>query len=80
MLDLGIEFLVISEREKRPLTLMSAPSVGDALSTPPPVIADIHTIDYTCGQCGTVLLQADEAQVYRLFIRCGNCGSYNKTE
>ena len=51
-----------------------------SLSPPPVLIASTHTVDYTCGYCGTVLMRAGEGQVRELIIRCASCGSYNETE
>jgi predicted RNA-binding Zn-ribbon protein involved in translation (DUF1610 family) len=68
------------KREKRPLKLVSAPSVGHAINAPPILNASSHTIDYTCGNCGTVLLHAEAGQVHGILIHCGICGSYNATD
>jgi DNA-directed RNA polymerase subunit RPC12/RpoP len=70
----------MTEREKRVLKLIDAPRVGHVLNAPPTLIASSHTIDYTCGQCGAMLLHADDGQVHGLLIRCSDCGSYNTTE
>jgi DNA-directed RNA polymerase subunit RPC12/RpoP len=70
----------MTEREKRPLRLIESPRVGHALNAPPALTASSHTIDYTCGQCGAVLLHADDGQVHGLLIRCSACGSYNTTD
>ena len=70
----------MAERKKRPLKVIPAPRGGRALDAPPALSASSHTIDYTCGQCGAVLLHADEGQVHGLLIRCTDCGSYNTTD
>ena len=70
----------MAERKKRPLKVIPAPSARHALDAPPALSASSHTIDYTCGQCGAVLLHADEGQVHGLLIRCTACGSYNTTD
>ena len=70
----------MAERQKRPLKVIPAPSAGHALDAPPALSASNHTIDYTCGQCGAVLLHAEEGQVHGLLIRCTACGSYNTTD
>jgi DNA-directed RNA polymerase subunit RPC12/RpoP len=69
----------MTEHKKRPLKLIETPSVGHVLNAPPSLTASTHTIDYTCGQCGAVLLHAEDGQVHGLIIRCSDCGSYNKT-
>jgi DNA-directed RNA polymerase subunit RPC12/RpoP len=63
-----------------PLKVVIAPAVGVVLEAPPVLRASEHSVDYTCGRCGTVLLHADEGQVHGILIRCTNCGSYNSTD
>jgi predicted RNA-binding Zn-ribbon protein involved in translation (DUF1610 family) len=67
-------------RRKASLKLISAPAIGAVVSAPPILNASDHTVDYYCGQCGTVLMHAEENQVHSLTIRCTNCGSYNSTD
>jgi len=62
------------------LKVIIAPATGHILDAPPVLIASQHSVDYTCGHCGTTLLHADENQVFGLLIRCANCGSYNSTD
>jgi predicted RNA-binding Zn-ribbon protein involved in translation (DUF1610 family) len=57
-----------------------APAIGVVLDAPPVLIASEHSVDYTCGHCGTVLLHAEEGQVRGVLLRCANCGSYNSTD
>jgi len=45
--------------ERVPLKLVEAPGIGHVLSAPPALSASSHTIDYTGGQRGVVLLHAD---------------------
>jgi hypothetical protein len=61
------------------LTVVPATSVGHFVDAPPTIVASDHSIDYTCGGCGTVLLHAEEAQIFGLTIHCTQCGSYNST-
>jgi predicted RNA-binding Zn-ribbon protein involved in translation (DUF1610 family) len=61
------------------LTLVTAHANRHAVSAPPVLIASAHTVDYTCGKCGTVLMHAEENQVHNLLIHCSVCGSYNST-
>ncbi len=56
-----------------------APTDGPSLAAPPILIASIHTVDYTCGGCGTVLVHAEIGQVYNLVVRCTQCDTYNTT-
>ena len=65
---------------KIPLKIVTAPAIGVVLEAPPVLIASEHSVDYTCGGCGTIVLHADEGQVHGVLIRCVNCGSYNSTE
>jgi predicted RNA-binding Zn-ribbon protein involved in translation (DUF1610 family) len=62
------------------LKVIVAPSTGHVVDAPPVLMASEHSVDYTCGSCGTVLLHANHSQVYGLLIHCKNCGSYNATE
>jgi DNA-directed RNA polymerase subunit RPC12/RpoP len=62
------------------LKLVRAASTGHAVSAPPVLIASLHSIDYTCARCGTVLMHADYGQVHNLVILCNECGSYNSTD
>jgi predicted RNA-binding Zn-ribbon protein involved in translation (DUF1610 family) len=62
------------------LKVVSMPSRGIALTAPPVLFASDHSVDYTCGQCGTILLHAEENQVHGVLIHCANCGSYNSTD
>lgn len=68
------------EHEKRRLKVIPTPNFGHPVKAPPPLVASTHTIDYTCGQCGTVLLHAEPGQVHGLLIHCKECGSYNTTD
>jgi predicted RNA-binding Zn-ribbon protein involved in translation (DUF1610 family) len=66
--------------KKISLKLVATPSKGIALKAPPVLKASDHSVDYTCGQCGTILLHAEENQVHGVLIHCANCGSYNSTD
>ena len=62
------------------LKVVHAPAIGIVLDAPPALIASEHSVDYTCGRCGTALLHAEEGQVHGVLLRCANCGSYNSTD
>ena len=62
------------------LKVVTAPATGLILHAPPVLVASDHSVDYTCGRCGTILLHAEENQVHGVLINCTNCGSYNSTE
>ena len=64
---------------KVPLKVI-APTSGPSLIAPPVLIASNHSVDYTCGGCGAVLLHADVNQVYNLVIRCSVCETFNTSE
>jgi DNA-directed RNA polymerase subunit RPC12/RpoP len=51
-----------------------------ALKAPPVLKESDPSVDYTCGQCGVILLHAVENHVHDILIHCANCGSYNSTE
>jgi predicted RNA-binding Zn-ribbon protein involved in translation (DUF1610 family) len=58
-----------------PLKVVAAPAAGAILKAPPVLKASEHSVDFTCGRCGAVLLHADEGQVHGILIRCTNCES-----
>lgn len=70
----------MSVHRKIRLRLVTGPGLSALVSAPPILNASDHTIDFTCGDCGTVLMHAEEGQVYGLTILCRSCGSYNSTE
>ena len=61
------------------LKTITAPAIGHVVNAPPVVMASDHSVDYTCGRCGTILLHAEEGQVHGVIFRCTKCGSYNST-
>ena len=63
-----------------PLKLVQTPGASHVISAPPVLIASFHTVNFTCGKCGTVLLHADAGQVHNLIIHCAACGVYNSTD
>jgi phage FluMu protein Com len=62
------------------LEIVTAPATGIVPDAPPVLKASDHTVDCTCGRCGTILLHAEESQGHVLLIRCTRCGSYNSTD
>lgn len=62
------------------LKTTSGPGLHALVCAPPILNASDHTIDFTCGKCGIVLLHAEEGQVHGLAILCASCGSYNATD
>ena len=69
---------VVPVRKKRALRLVEAPR--KVLDAPPALVASERTVDYTCGRCGAVLLQAEEGQVHGFLLRCRDCGSFNAVD
>ncbi len=59
------------------LRMIPTPAKGPIVEAPPVLIASTHTVDYSCGYCGVVLLHAEPGQVHNLVIRCNDCGSYS---
>ena len=45
------------------LKVVTAPATGLVLHAPPVLAASDHSVDYTCGRCGTILLHAEENHV-----------------
>jgi len=70
----------MSERSKVSLKIIVKPMSGPVVSAPPILIASTHTVDYTCGFCGAVLMHAEADQVHNLVIHCTECGAFNATE
>jgi predicted RNA-binding Zn-ribbon protein involved in translation (DUF1610 family) len=62
------------------LRVVPASSVGNFVDAPPVIVASDHSVDYTCGSCGTLLLHAEAGQIYGLTIHCTKCGSFNLTK
>jgi predicted RNA-binding Zn-ribbon protein involved in translation (DUF1610 family) len=71
----------MAEHDKVSLKLIATPQTGSGFVSAPPVLnASDHTTDFTCGNCGIILMHAEINQVYGLTIRCENCGSFNSTD
>jgi|GEM_PF-5998635 len=62
------------------LITIAAPALGSVVSAPPIIKTSDHSVDYTCGNCETILLHAELDQIHNLTIRCTKCGSYNSTD
>ena len=72
----------MDERKTISLKIVAVPGAGPVVSAPPVLDsgAGAGTVDYTCGQCGTVLLRAQVGQIHNLTIRCTSCGAHNSTD
>ncbi len=62
------------------LRVIPPPGVGYVVPAPPPITVAENTNHYLCGQCGTLLVIADDDQVHGLIVRCRECGRYNEVE
>jgi predicted RNA-binding Zn-ribbon protein involved in translation (DUF1610 family) len=63
------------------LKVVPAPLVKAVPSAPPALEMPNPTAEFTCGNCGAVLMRADEEEkVYPLVVLCSSCGSYNSTD
>jgi len=67
-------------RRKVALKVIAGPGERAVLSAPPLLQASDHTIDFTCGKCGTILMAAELDQVHNLVIHCAACGAHNSTD
>jgi predicted RNA-binding Zn-ribbon protein involved in translation (DUF1610 family) len=59
--------------------VVEATGLEHTVDAPPILVASSQTIDFLCGNCGTVLLHAEDDQVHGLFIHCTQCGACNAT-
>jgi predicted RNA-binding Zn-ribbon protein involved in translation (DUF1610 family) len=64
------------------LKVVSAPLIEVVPRAPPALELPNQslTVEFTCGNCGAVLMRADEEKVYPLVVLCSSCGSYNSTD
>jgi predicted RNA-binding Zn-ribbon protein involved in translation (DUF1610 family) len=63
------------EHVKLPLTAVRNLAAGKTLAAPPVLNASSNTLAFTCAQCGTVLLEAEQGQIHGVVIECTNCGA-----
>jgi hypothetical protein len=57
------------------LKVVTAPRTGHVLDAPPVLKASEHSVDFTCGHCGTILMHAEAYQVHGVIIRCTSIAS-----
>jgi hypothetical protein len=67
-------------RLPKTLKVVPAPLVQSVPSAPPVLELPNPTVEFTCGNCGAVLMCVAEEKVYPLVILCSSCGSYNSTD
>jgi hypothetical protein len=72
---------MMSTLPQKTLKVVPAPLVLDAVDDAPPVLeADSPTVEYTCGNCGAVLMRANENKpIHALIVHCTLCDTYNST-
>ena len=62
------------------LRVVPAPLVQSVPPAPPVLEMPNPTVEFTCGNCGAVLMRGEEGKVYPLVILCSSCDSYNSTD
>jgi predicted RNA-binding Zn-ribbon protein involved in translation (DUF1610 family) len=65
---------------QKTLNVVPAPLVEAVPRAPPALEMPNPTVEFTCGNCGAVLIRADEEKGYPLVVLCISCGSYNSTD
>ena len=60
---------------QRTLKVIRAPLVETLPSAPPALELPNPTVEFTCGNCGAILIRGDEEKVYPLVVLCNSCGS-----
>jgi DNA-directed RNA polymerase subunit RPC12/RpoP len=72
---------MMSALPQKTLKVVPAPLALDAVDDAPPLREAISpTVEYTCGNCGAVLMQANEDKpIHALIVHCTSCDTYNST-
>jgi hypothetical protein len=65
---------------QRKLRLVHAREHGYPRNMPPVPEVSSDTMDFLCGNCGTLLMHISEGQVHGLFIHCTECGACNASD
>jgi len=60
------------------LRVIPPPGVGYVVPAPPPITVAENTNHYLCGQCGTLLVIADDDQVHVSSSDAGNADATTK--
>jgi DNA-directed RNA polymerase subunit RPC12/RpoP len=69
------------ERNREKSVVIGSPPEGRYARDAPPVpSAGDNTLDYCCGECGALLMHADDQEVHNLIIRCTDCKSFNSMD
>jgi DNA-directed RNA polymerase subunit RPC12/RpoP len=74
-------FQMMSALPQKTLKVVPAPLALDAVVDAPPVREAVSpTVEYTCGNCGAVLMRANEDKpIHALLVHCTSCDTYNST-
>jgi hypothetical protein len=64
---------------KRKLKVVAAPTKPVELAAPP-ILDAYGSLEFSCGDCDTPMLIADEGQILGVLIRCSACGAVNTTD
>jgi DNA-directed RNA polymerase subunit RPC12/RpoP len=74
-------FQMMSALPQKILRIVPAPLVLGAVEDAPPVRKAVSpTVEYACGNCGTVLMRAHEENlIHALIVHCTSCDTYNST-
>ena len=65
---------------QKALTVVPAPLIETGVHRAPPALELPNpTVEFTCGNCGAVLMRGEKGRVYPLIVLC-SCGSYNSTD
>src|SRR5262245_5556221 len=72
---------MMSALPQKTLKVVPAPLALDAVDDAPPVWEAVSpTVEYTCGNCGAVLMRANEVKpIHALIVHCTSCDTYNST-
>ena len=64
---------------QRTLKIVPPPLAIAAVNNAPPVLETLSpTVEYTCGNCGAVLMRVDENRA-PLVVHCTSCDAFNST-
>jgi hypothetical protein len=72
----------MSDLPQKTLKVIPEPPLvlGAVVHAPPLLKATRPTLEYACGNCGALLMRADEKEDHALVIHCTLCDSFNSTD
>ena len=66
---------------QKTLNVVPEPLIEGVPRAPPALeMPTTPTVEFKCGNCGTILIRGGEDKVYPLVVLCSSCGSYNSTD